>query len=70
VGRLCAVVYRVLLLAYPGSFRRAHGTEAAAVFAAACEESFRQTGVRGIVRRLARAPFQVLWHGAQERLST
>jgi predicted permease len=69
VARLSGALYRVLLLAYPRAFRRTHGREAVAVFAAACAESWRHAGLRGVIPRLARAPLDVIGHGVQERLS-
>jgi predicted permease len=69
IGRLCGAWYRALLFVYPRSFREAHGQEAAAVFAAACEESWRQGETCRFLWRVARSPLDVLRHGAAERIA-
>ena len=69
VGRLCGAWYRTLLLLYPRRFRDAHGRDAAAVFAAACEENWRQGDIRRLAWRIARVPLDVARHGAAERFA-
>ena len=59
--------YRILLLAYPRTFRRDHADEASAVFAEACRESWRTRGVIGVVARLGRALLDVPVRGFSER---
>ena len=61
--------YRILLLAYPRTFRQDHGDEASRLFDEACRESWRARGVTGVLTRLCRALIEVPVRGYTERAS-
>lgn len=63
------VFYRVLLLAYPRSFRQAYGAELVDIFAAACEQSRGRSGWIAVVRRFTRALLDVPRDGLRERFA-
>jgi Clp amino terminal domain, pathogenicity island component len=46
---VAARVYRLLLVAYPASFRRAYGRHMAQVFRDACRDAFLESGSRGVL---------------------
>ncbi|HET9369899.1 MAG TPA: ABC transporter permease, partial [Vicinamibacterales bacterium] len=64
LGRAC---YRVLLVAYPKSFRAELGADAADLFVEACAVSWRERGWRGVLSRFGRALVDVPQNGFAER---
>lgn len=63
-------LYRLLLLAYPQTFRREHGDDAARLFVEACQADRRTRGTIGVLSRLARALVDVPARGVAERLAS
>lgn len=61
------LLYRLLLLAYPRTFRTDHADEASRVFVEACRESWRTRGVAGVLARACRALIDVPVRGLSER---
>ena len=67
LGVVSRRVYHILLLAYPRSFREAHGDDAARLFADTCVDSWNRHGAWAVVRRLGHALAQVPRQGLADR---
>lgn len=68
--RWLATYYRMLLWAYPRSFRRDAGADAARLFVEACLESQQTAGWLGAVRRICRAAWDVPVGGLAARFGS